>query len=213
MLPGWSWGINSQIGNKQTISEMDVSSHAAIASAGTCPSATYWLKLWFCWLQERSGSRPQQRKHCTPTAATVSVPAPQSSHLKFNITGPIPPYSSNQWPALWRGDAAVCWEEGDRWETGIAVYVSVWVSVSEGWEGGWLKGGGRLRLGFSHTDTLSHTSDELKTVCIDMQKSGRFRGRVIHGCVEGGILKTQISLPTALAQRSPASAATPSPFI
>lgn len=120
---------------------MDVSSHAAIASGGTCLWARYWLKLWFCWLQERPGSRPQQRKHCTPTAATMPVPAPQSSHLKFNTTGPIPPYSSNQWPALWRGDTAVCWEEGDRWETGIAVYVSVWVSVSEGWEGGWLKGG------------------------------------------------------------------------
>lgn len=184
-----------------------------MASGGTCPWARYWLKLWFYWLQERPGSRPQQRKHCTPTAATMSVPAPQSSHLKFNTTGPIPPYSSNQWPALWRGDTAVCWEEGDRWETGIAVYVSVWVSVSEGWEGGWLKGGGRVRLGFSHTDTLSHTSDELKTVCIDMQKSGRFRGRVIQAASKVGSWKHRFHCPPLSPAAPPLQPRPPSPFI
>lgn len=78
---------------------------------------------------------------------------------------------------------------------------------------GGVGGGVLVRLGFSHTDMLNHTSDELKTVCIDMQKSGCFRGRVIHDCIEGGILKTHISLPTALAYRSPPSAATLSPFI
>lgn len=121
---------------------MDVSSHAAIASGGACPWARYWLKLWFCWLQERPGSRPQQRKHCTPTAATMSVPAPQSSHLKFNTTGPIPPYSSNQWPApLERRHCCLLrrgWQMGNRDSC-----VCVCVGECFGEMGGWLVEGGR----------------------------------------------------------------------
>lgn len=117
---------------------MDVSSHSAITSGGT-------VLLNWVFLVAKAALEPAcwppatTKEHCTPTAAPVSVPAPLFSHLKFKTKRPIPPYSSNQRPALWRGDTAVCWGEGDRWETGIALYVSMWVSVSKGWVGGWVR--------------------------------------------------------------------------
>lgn len=161
-----------------------------------------WLLKWlWSW---PVGPRLQQREHCTPTAAPVSAPAPLFSHLKFKTKRPILPSSSNQWQAhcclLRRG-----WQMGNR-DSSVCVCVGECV---EGWVGGWRL----VRLIFSHTDMLSHTSDELKRVCIDMQKSGCFRGRVIHSCIKGGILKTQISLPSTLAHHSPPSNGTPSPFI
>lgn len=108
--------------------------------------------LWVSW--------PLQREHCTQTAATAHTsPTVHCSHSKFNTAGPIPPYSSNQWPALLTGDTAVFWVEGDRWETGMALCVCRR-------DGGWVGGGvssNQVRLILNHTDNsmLRHTRDGL----------------------------------------------------
>lgn len=123
-----------------------------------------WWDIWSSW--------PIQTKQ--QTAAT-----PHTSHtvccspLKSNTIGPVHFYSSNQWPTILTGDTAVCWVEGDRWETGMGVCVCACSSMCKclcSIEDG---GTGELaRLILSHTDNgmLSQTPDGLwETVCMCVQ--------------------------------------------
>lgn len=193
-----------------------------------------WCKLWIRWDKwafdparltiyypwwDLSGSWALQKEHCTQTAATAhtSIIA-YRSHSKFNTTKPIPPYSSNQWPALLTGDTAVCWVEGDRWETGMALSVCVPLCVCMCVCVCRRVGGGRtgepVRLILSHTDNgmLSHTSDglwERECAYVCRQESGCFRGWLTCGFTEGGLLKRQIVWTSMLYPLSPFSSCQP----
>lgn len=148
-----------------------------------------WWNLWVSW--------PLQREHCTQTAATI--PTVEFSHSKFNTAGPIPPYSGNQWPALLTGDTAVCWVEGDRWETGIALSLSLCGCVCGCMCVGGMVGGGTselVRLIVSHTDMLSHTSDGLwEKECVSTCRRGVSEGDWLTAAPRVGSWKDSLHCP------------------
>lgn len=100
------------------------------------------------------------------------------------------------------------WQMGNRDSC-----VCVCVGECFGGMGGWLVEGGRTSQ--ARLQSYWHAESHIwwaENSVYRHAEVGAFQRASDSGCVEGGILKTQISLPTSLARRSPASAATPVPI-
>lgn len=118
-----------------------------------------WIFLWLqngLWSRP-VGPRPQQREHCTP-----QLPLCLHQLHCLVIWNSKPSGPSHLTVTIHGQPTAVCWREGDRWETGKALYVSVWVSVSEGWVGGWVRTSQAYLQSYWHAE--SHISWAEKSV-------------------------------------------------